>query len=293
MYNNNYVEFRKERDLGAIISDTFKFLRLEWKPFFRTIIRTAFLPIIIAIAALFFYMYSFPDIFGGFEVYDDGIYEEPNLGLMFTSMGFMALFFLIAYVIMNITALYYIKSYIENKGRIDYEMIQERVKDKFWSFTGLFILVGLIVMASAFLCFFPAIFTGVVLSLAAPILVYDSLDVGDTIGYSFKLVKGHWWETFGVMIVIGLITTVIGYIFSIPAVVYFFIKMGTVISANDPAAIADSFTDPVYLALNGISYIGQFILYAVTLVSNVFIYFDINEQKNATGAMDRIDNLGN
>jgi hypothetical protein len=43
----------------------------------------------------------------------------------------------------------------------------------------------------------------------------------------------------------------------------------------------------------GISYIGKFILYAVTLISNVFIYFDINEQKNASGAMDKIDNLGN
>ncbi|NVK51460.1 MAG: hypothetical protein HWD85_00895 [Flavobacteriaceae bacterium] len=294
MYNNNFVEFKKERDLGAIISDTFKFLRLEWKPFFGAILKTAFLPIILAIAALFFYTFSFPNIFGtNIDIYEDGIYQEPNLGLLFTSIFAVCVFFLIAYVIMNITALYYIKSYVDNNGKVDFEMIKERVKDKFWSFTGLFILVGIIVVISALLCFFPAIYTGVVLSLAAPILVYHNMGVSDTVSYSFSFVKGHWWETFGVMFVVGIITTVAGYIFSIPAMIYFFIKMGTIISANDPAILAESLVDPIYLILNGISYIGQFILYGVTLVSSVLIYFDINEQKNASGAIDKINSLGN
>lgn len=296
MYNRNYVEFKKERDLGAIISDTFRFLRLEWKPFFGAILRTAALPLIIAIAGLIFYLYSFPTMFenlGLSTAIDDGIYETPNFGLMFTSMAFMSIFFLIAYVIMNITALYYIQSYIENNGKIDYNMIQERVKDKFWSFTGLFLLVGIILVFSALLCFFPVFYTGAVLALAAPILVYNNLDVGDTISYSFKFVNGYWWETFGVMIVVGIITTIIGYIFSVPALIYFFVKMGTILTDNDPVALANSLKDPVYLALNGISYIGQFILYAVTLISNVFIYFDINEQRNASGSLDKIDSLGN
>lgn len=294
MYNNNYVEFKKERDLGAIISDTFKFLRLEWKPFFGAILKTAFLPIIIAIAALVFYMYSFPNVFGGFGTTSiNGVYETPNFGMLFISVAFMMVFFLIAYVIMNITALYYIQSYIDNNGRVDFNMIQDRVKDKFWSFTGLFLLIGLLIMISALLCFFPAIYTGTVLALAAPILVFSRMDVGDTISYAFKFVNGHWWETFGVMIVVTIITSIIGYVFSAPALIYYFIKLGTVISANDPSLIAESFKDPIYLALNGISYIGQFILYAVTLISNVFLYFDINEQKNASGAMDQIDSLGN
>jgi len=292
MSNNNYIEFKKERDLGAIISDTFKFLRLEWKPFFGAILKTAFLPIIIAIGALFFYMYSFPSIFGGLEASDFGVSEEPNFGLLFISIAFMTVFFLIAYVIMNITALYYVKSYIENNGTVDFNLIQDSVKDKFWSFTGLFLLVALIVLASALLCFFPAIYTGTVLALAAPILVYNNLDVTESISYSFKFIKGHWWETFGVMLVVGIIVNIIGYVFSVPAIIYFFIKAGTVIASNDPTAYAESLTDPIYLMLNGISYIGQFILYGVTLISSVFIYFDIDEQKNGSGAMDKIDSLG-
>ena len=296
MHNNTYVEFQKERDLGAIISDTFKFLRLEWKPFFGAIIKTALFPMVIAIAGMVFFMYTFPTVFSGFGTttfLEEGVYEETNIGLLFTSLAFVGVFFLIAYVVINITALYYIESYIQHEGVIDYAMIQERVKDKFWSFTGLFILVGLIILFSVFMCVFPVVYTSVVLGFAAPILVYRNLDVSETIGFSFKFINGHWWETFGVLIVVGIITSIIGYIFSIPAVIYFFVKAGTMLSANDPLAMADALKDPVYLLLNGISYIGQFILYGITLVSQVLLFFDIQEQKYGTGALEKIDNLGN
>ncbi len=295
MHNKNYVTFQKERDLGAIISDAFKFLRSEWKPFFGTILKTSMVPILIASVAIVFYMYTFPGFFSGLgttKFLEEGVYEETNIGLLLTSLTFVGVFFLIAYVVINITALYYIESYIQNKGSIDYAMIQERIKDKFWSFTGLFILVGVIVVFSIFLCVFPVVYTSVVLSFAAPILVYRKLSVSDTIGFSFKFMNGHWWETFGVLIVVSIITSIIGSIFSIPGVVYFFVKAGTVLSASDPLAMANALKDPVYLLINSFSYIGQFILYGITLVCHVLLYFDIAEQKYGTGTLENIENLG-
>lgn len=294
MYNNNYVEFKKERDLGAIISDTFKFLRLQWKPFFGVILKNALLPLLVTIGASIFFMYKMFGLFDAFDPYSTSYQEnEFSSGFFFTMMLFMALFSIITYVIMNITALYYIKSYIDNKGTVDYKMIKERVKDKFWSFTGLGILTILIVLVSAMLCFFPAFYTGVVLTLAAPILVFENRDVTDTISYSFTFFKGgHWWPTFGVMIVVGIIVNVLSYVFSMPAIIYYFIKMGTILTNDDPSLMLESFKDPIYIALNVLSYIGQFALYSVTFITNVFLYFDIDEQKNASGAIDKIDSLG-
>jgi hypothetical protein len=34
--NSNYIEFKKQRELGEILSDTFAFFRNEFKPFFTT-----------------------------------------------------------------------------------------------------------------------------------------------------------------------------------------------------------------------------------------------------------------
>ncbi len=274
--NKEYVVFRKERDVSAIISDTYRFLKLEWKPFFGTILRTAMVPILIAIAGLFFCMNSFPtalDGFGSNILHEEGVYEEVNFGIAFISFLAVAIFFMIVYIVINITALYYIESYIENKGIIDYTMIQERLKDKFWSFAGVFILMGLIIVCSVLLCVFPVIYTSVVLALATPILVFRKLDVSDTIEFAFKFMNGHWWETFGIMLVIGLITTIISYICAMPALMY---RLNAEVEASIMITI---FTDPVYVLLNGFSYIVQFVLYGVTLVSNVFLYFDIEEQK--------------
>lgn len=295
MYNNNYIEFKKERDLGAIISDAFRFLRLEWKSFFGIILKTAMFPLIITIGAGMYFFYFASSLFNDLDPTASTYVEsEFSFGFFFTMLAFISIFSIITYVIMNITALYYIKSYIEDKGNIDYEMIRNQVKEKFWSFTGLGILTILIVLASALLCFFPAIYTGIVLSLAAPILVFENRTATDAVSYSFSFFKGgHWWPTFGVMLVVGIIVNVMSYIFSMPAIIYYFIKMGTVLTNDDPTLIMESFNDPIYLAFNVISYIGQFILYSVTFITNVFLYFDINEQKNASGAMDKIDSLGN
>ena len=50
--------------------------------------------------------------------------------------------------------------------------------------------------------------------------------------------------------------------------------------------------DPVYILLNLMAYMIQFILQTVSLVAAAFIFFNLNEKKNFTGTMERIQNLG-
>ena len=56
--------------------------------------------------------------------------------------------------------------------------------------------------------------------------------------------------------------------------------------------MAGIFSDPIYLILTVFSYIGQFLLSTISIITSVFIYFDLNEQKNLTGITERIDSLG-
>lgn len=37
--SNNYIEFKKQRELGEILSDSFVFIRNEFKPFLGTILK--------------------------------------------------------------------------------------------------------------------------------------------------------------------------------------------------------------------------------------------------------------
>lgn len=293
MNNNNYVEFKKERDLGSIITDTFKFLRLEWKPFFTTIFKIGIVPILLAIAGILYYSFEQSNLYSSVDYSNpDNIPTSPFTGGLLVATLVMLVSYVVAYIMINVASMYYIKSYIDNNGNASFDEVKQNVKDNFWSFTGLGVLVFILVLIGTLLCFIPGVYVGVILALTSSIYVFKGKDVMDTIGYAFEFIKGHWWTTFGVLIVMGLLVAVLSSIFSIPAMIYSMVKMMSGISENDPSKIFSMFSDPVYIIMTIISYIGRFLFYAVSLVSTVLIYFDINEQKYASGTIEKIDSLG-
>ncbi|GAB1309373.1 hypothetical protein KH5_20560 [Urechidicola sp. KH5] len=292
--NSNFIQFKKERDLGAIISDCFNFIRLNWKGYFGTIFRIAGPSLIVLIVALGFYMYSL----GGFvELGISGNFQDVSDGNFIGIALSLAVAFIsgiVFYVLTQLSSMYYIRMYIANKGEgiIDSKEVYKLVIDKFWSFLGFGITMIILVMLGTMLCILPGIYLGVVLSLGIPIMVFENKGIGDTLSHCFRLIKEHWWETFGIMFVVGLLVGIIGQAFSVPNLIYYFFKIGTSAMDNDPTAILDIFSDPIYLALLAFGYIGQFFLSTITYLSNVFIYFDLNEQKNMTGTLESIDSLG-
>ncbi|CAM1333252.1 hypothetical protein [Tenacibaculum aestuariivivum] len=281
--NKEYIEFKKERDLGAIITDAFKFMRLEGKDFFLTILKVATIPILITIVLGIFVGYSFINLSK----------ESTSDMLGIGGAGFiMAISYIVTIVFINLAGMYYIKSYIDNNGVINATEIKENSKQKFWSFAGFGIIAMLILVLSLLLCVLPMFYTATVLSLGASILVFENESATTTITKCFSFIRGHFLETFGVIFVVALLVSILGYVFQIPATIYQFIKIGIGIDNQDPTAVFNLFKDPIYLILYFISIVGQLMFYAITLITNVFIYFDINEQKNLTGTIEKIEGLG-
>lgn len=294
MGNHSYIEFKKERDLGSILSDTFKFIRENWKAYFLTVLKISGPALIIVLTALGFYFYSLSGMFTsiGSPGFENESPDLANSGLMFIAVIVLMFAAVALYVLMNMASLYYIKSYIKNSGKANFNEVKSEVKSNFWSFLGLGILVFIILLFSVMLCFFPVIYTWVVLSLAFPIMVFEGKGAGDTLSHCFTLIKDHWFNTFGVLFVIVFLVYILSMIFSVPTLIYYFIKLGTSLGQEDPTTVVGVFSDPIYFLLNILSYVGQFVLSSITLIASVFIYYDLNEQKNLTGTLERIDNLG-
>lgn len=294
MNNNNYVEFKKQRDLGAIITDTFKFLRLEWKPFFGTVFKIAIIPILFAIAGILYYSFEQANMYSGIDFTNpETVDTNPFSGVSMAIATFVFLLsYLIAFIVINVASMYYLKSYINNNGVVKYEEVVADVKENIWAFVGMGILIGIMFTIGAFLCLVPAIYLWPILSLTTCVFVFKGKSVMDSITYSFEFIKDHWWETFAVLLVLAILVGILSTIFQIPAIVYTMVRTFVSMSNEDPTAIVGLFGDPIYLALNVISYFGRFLFYAVTLVSTVLIFFDINEQKYASGTIEKIDSLG-
>ena len=291
MDHQNFIEFKKKRDLGLIISDSFKFITTEWKSFFGTILKAAVIPIFVAIGAMIYYVMCSTTVFG--DIANTTNFNNPfnlNFKELIIPIFIFLVAYLVAYALVTVSALSYIKSYISNKGVVNIEEVTTLAKDKFGAYVGLFFLNGIIIFFGALFCFLPAIYLGVVLSLSICLLIFQNKNVVDAISDSFIFIKGHWWETFGVLIVIQLIIGVIGFLVDLPATFYQFINIGFGLKDQDAVEILAIFKDPIYIVLLVVSYFIKFILYTVTTVATVFIYYDIKEQRNAS--TDGINEIG-
>lgn len=281
--NKEYIEFKQERDLGTIITDAFKFIRIEGKDFFTTILKITAIPIAITIFAMVYMFFSMGNL------HNDNPFDAISFG---GSSLIMMIAYLVTIIFINLSGMYYIKSYIDNKGNVNFEEVKTNSKNKFWSFFGFGVLAFIILFISVMLCVFPVFYTMTVLSLGASILVFENVSGADAIGRSFTFINGHFWETLGVILLVGILVSILGTIFQIPVIIYQFIQIGLIDRSGDTAQFFGVYQDPVYLILNVISAIGKFMFYSITLITNVFLYFDINEQKNLTGTIEKIDSIG-
>ncbi len=285
--NNNYVNFKKQRELGSILTDTFKFVRLEGKTLLSLILKIAGPALLIVLLAYIYYMQV---TMGSFDLMAVGSSSEVfgiNIILAFFLMIISGVAF---YALMYGTVLHYIKSYIKNDGNAINEEVTAGVRQSFWSLLGISFLVGLISGIGFIFCVIPGIYFGTVLATTYAIHVFENRNTTDSISYSFELIRGEWWITFATYLVIFILYYIITIIFSLPGIIYSFINIFTM-SHEATANPADMF-DWIYVALNVLGIIGQYILYALIIISTALVYFNLNERKNFTGAMETIETLG-
>lgn len=287
---SNYIEFKKQRELGEILSDTFAFFRNEFKPFFNTFFKIVGPFLAVMVVSLVLYLYFAGNTFNLLLL--DSSMDVAN----FTTIALLGLVYILSivavYTMSQSTVLHYIKSYSNGKGNTNFETIRKEVYDTFWSFIGLGIMVGLSCLVGFMLCIIPGIYLYVPLSLAFCILVFNRMNASDAYSYSFNLVKDEWWMTFATIFIIGIIIGIATYVFAIPTAIYQWIKMGIFSGEIDAEGVMDIFKDPIYILLNVIGTVAQFLLNLIGIIAGAFIYFNLNEKKNFTGTYERIENLG-
>ena len=281
---NNYINFKRQRELGETLTDTFKFLRQEYKGLFQALLRNAAIPFIILIAAAGYYATISADS----SLFDGGIFSMANLVLPAIILLLAVLFY---YAVMYGTVLHYIRLYIENRGVVDQDILKNEVRSQLGSLIGVTFLIALIVFFGLMLCILPGIYLAIPLSLGWALLVFKNKPIGDVISDSFKLVKGEWWMTFATMFVLGLLLYVANIVFSLPVIIYTLVKAftsGAEISQGNMSGLFDW----VYLTLNVIASVAQYILAVIFPIAIAFIYYNLNEKTNQTGAFETIDSIG-
>lgn len=290
---NNYINFKKERDFGTIISDTFKFVREEYKTIFSLYLKHVGWLLLLVVAASTYYQYQTLSFTG--NLMEGG---AENFLLELVSQSGIALLVLvlssIAYSALSITTINsIIKSYVKNEGEIKDEEVSQYISQFFGRSLGSFIVVGLLVIIGFMLCILPGIYLIVPLSLIFPIIVFQEKSFSDAFSECFKLIKQNWWITFATLLVISILISLISGLFSLPiAIMSAFETVVSIRDGSETPGTSSLASNWLYMALYVFATLAQYILSLVTLISIAFIYFNLNEYHNKTGTLEDIDSIG-
>ncbi|HCM77622.1 MAG TPA: hypothetical protein DIS90_14670 [Cytophagales bacterium] len=309
------LEFHKARDFSKKINDTFEFLKQNFKPLTKSVLFIAGPPVLMGSLLMGSFIGDFFNFSQSSYTGSSEAMEKYFLSLNFWLQIIFALVFLLVSGVASMATINnYIILYGEKKSnQIEINEVWERVKSTFWMYLGtmlffaiLFILAYMLMLIpmvllstiSPFLIVFGVIGIIVVLfylifgaSLTFFIRAYEKSGFFPALSRSFNLVRGKWWSTFGLIMVLSLIVSTLSYLFIMPWYIT------TIISAMHNVS-TDIFQEPSFkwklftILSFAVYYLSQMVLSAIPNIGIALQYFNLVELKEAKGLMNEIESLG-
>ncbi|MCY1719140.1 hypothetical protein OU798_02235 [Prolixibacteraceae bacterium Z1-6] len=268
------IQFRKKRELGVIISDSFEFLKLEIKPISRLILIYV-LPFVVLYA--FGQVYLQRNVLSAIDLTDQ---EKlmANIGPFYLNMFLFLFFGLFIQSLLVGTYYSYIEAYLKlGKGNFNLSDISAKFFANSLLAMGANLVFAVIVFFGIIMCFLPGIYFANTFSLLLIIFIYEKKGLGDALSRSWKLVNTQWWNTLILNLLAIVMIWAVSMLISIPTMV-----MG--ISKN---LFSSEFTNPVdypqwYWIVTGITAAVSTLLMIIPFTFQAFQYFNLEERENPT-----------
>lgn len=301
----------KSRDFGLFFKDTFDFIRIHGKHFFKNYI------IVNGIALLLFVAisYIYKSTFQGSSLFSSVSYRYPE-----ESLDAVLLYTFLYLVVIIVLGIYlyafvpiYFKLFEKHQG-INFEskeIFKELTKNtgKLFKFIIASILVSIPVAILAGIIGFILAITFIGIPLLLFLVAYisffyhsalmeyiksDNKGVFDCFGYSYELCFQKFIPTIGALGIFLLIAIIIQSIFAI--IQYVFLMIMGVVSLENLNAGYDveewSFVFVVVFVLEIISYIVNFFISNIIQINQGIIYYGLKEEKENINTQFTIDEIG-
>lgn len=272
------IEFKQERDFSSLLNATFAFLKQEFKPLMKLLlIRLA--PFIILIGV--FTALSMDNISNNIGSNPFAIFSLYYIGQMVTTF--------LMFIYMQSLVLHYIKHYNSDSMELREEYVKNNANKILMKLAGINIGYFFISAVGFMLLLIPGIYIFIVYSLVYVIAIIDEEDSG-VFSKSSALIKGHWWETFGGIIVVTIVYSIISYVFALPSTFLYLSDGMTGFSQVLQGNVATSNNLVLDIIL---SIITSFGLLAVVIlyIYLAFHYYNLKERKESTGLLDQINQM--
>lgn len=274
----------QQRDFGQKINVTFEFVIQNFKPLMLALLYIAGPPALIG----GFFMGSYQSNILGIqkEILNGSSGSDFPFSIIYEMGGsvlILTVFLGIASVAASLVTNAYMLEYEKGNRNITPEIVWHRLKDYIGKGIGYSIVMAIFTVIATLFFIIPGIYVGVTLSLMYIVMMRENLDLGDTFRRCFYLIQDKWWSTFGLLIIVGIISGIIGYVFQIPTLL---------VTLSSFFQIGDGMND-IWMTISGvIATVGSVLVRSLVLVAVVFQYYNLVERREGSGIISAIDNIG-
>jgi hypothetical protein len=305
--NQEKINFRVSRDFGETFNASFKFIRQNFKQFFASLLLIAGPFVLISAIAGALYQAN------ALAVATSGYNTSP-----FAQFGWEYFTFLITAGLANIalvaTVFAFMMNYMEKgPGNFTVNDVARTVGHHAGLIIGIFFTIGIIcgliiavivgifiglgsaVPVLAILLGFGAVIGMLIIvppliwRLAAVYLVamQENLGIFEAFAKTGQVMRGHFWWTWVIVFVASLAIGMIGFVFSLPQVVYQVVLTFTSLSNGDT-----SFSVP-FVIVSAVCTFFATLVHGMIHVINGIHYYSLAEKQDGLGLMERINEIGN
>ncbi len=272
-------EYRKPRNIGEILTDTFQYIRLNYKTLGKGLLFFVAPFYIVQVALIGNENLNFFQAIGNPEL------EAQATSTIFSGKYLLSLLMsVLGTTMLSVITLKHLQ--LTSLSReADPSNLLENVVTNALRLIVLYIVLAFSLFFASLIFLIPAIFIGIQWSLAPTALIIEEKNIFSSMGRSWELVKDYWWVTFGLFILMYIISFFSTLIFMIPtSILSVFISS---IGADASAGII-SLLNTFFL---GVMTVLSSMLYCIMYIAFSLHYFNLVERKEGVSLRSRIENL--
>ncbi len=282
------IQLLQERDFGQKINASFEFLGQNFKPLLTAILYIAGPAAIVA------------GFFNG--LYQSNVFNlqqstvpstDPFANMLgafnqaFTPTYFFLIIFTVAASLLaSLTVYSYVLKYEEQGGptpTITPRDVWDVVRTNVLSYLGYSIVLLIIFIFTIVFLVIPAIYLGVVFSIIYMVMLRENISLSTAMSRCFYLIKDKWWSTFGLIIIMGIIQGIIGFVFQVPI---------TIVTVLKALKLYEGDSMVITTIVGIIGTLGSVLTSCLLNLAIVFQYYNLVEKKDGVGILSAIQNIG-
>jgi hypothetical protein len=306
------IDFHKARDFGETLNVSFLFVRQHFKGMMLGMLFIAG-PFVLVGSVIPILLFS--RLSGGVSASED--FVGPGSGNWLVNAGASMLVNVLALLLGMVMAIGVIYEYIllyyrrgDQPGEIETGELWQAIRRDFWRLLGVnfglvlllgfgafclnFVAVLLGTPLGAFgvfflLCgaFFLEIYLAVPLTLVVITSLHERINLFEALTRAFYLVKGYWWQTFGLILICVLMQYALLLLCMVPFMIVgftseMFTEMGTSLGSTVVFALCISIAITMIITLS----------FCLFLTVSAFQYFSLVERKESVGLRQKIESMG-